>query len=205
MIYLITILIPPLYFALRKKWGSFVVNEFFYLLSFPLLILWGFGVVIWMFCVAHAGWFLRKELIEEAAETLASKMAGKMRETIDSSTLHVQVSQAAAFAGAGNAGPGKDAHNSSSSGVFTSNAGTFSYQCSACGSFQKSHVMSCSDCGTANPHRPSNASTYSSRSTESHSKGVVTDLVQSPLFCSECGERMDRTYKFCAQCGSSLS
>lgn len=81
MMYFVVLFVPPLYFAIRKKWGAFLINGFFYLCSFPLLIFWGFGAIIWALCVGHAGWHLRKELMEEHAQMIATKMVEKMSQS----------------------------------------------------------------------------------------------------------------------------
>jgi len=68
----------PLYFVIRKKWGAFLINGFFYLWSIPLLFFAGFGAIIWALCVGHAGWHLRKELMDEQAQMIATRMVEKM-------------------------------------------------------------------------------------------------------------------------------
>jgi len=86
MMYFIVLFVPPWYFAIRKKWGAFLINGFFYLCSFPLLIFFGIGVIPWALCVGHAGWHLRKEMMEEHAQMIATKMVEKMNEAYPKST-----------------------------------------------------------------------------------------------------------------------
>ena len=79
MMYLIIIFISPLYLALRKKWGAFVLNGILYSLAWLTIFLFGLGVIFWALGVGHAGWHLRKELMAEHAEMIAQKMAEKLR------------------------------------------------------------------------------------------------------------------------------
>lgn len=78
MMYFVILFVPPLYFAIRKKWGACIVNGFFYLCSFPLLFFFGFGVLIWALCIGHAGWHLRRELMDEQAQMIATRMVEKI-------------------------------------------------------------------------------------------------------------------------------
>lgn len=83
---------------------------------------------------------------------------------------------------------------------------TFPYDCSVCGSSQRSNVVACSDCGTANPHNPSSKDSSGSVST---GPGVASVQATDNLptggkhFCAQCGERITHTDNFCSQCGSS--
>lgn len=76
--YLVIILIPPLYFAFREKWGAFILNGLLYLIALFTIIL-GVGVIFWVLAVGHAGWHLRKEIMAEHAEMIATKMVERMR------------------------------------------------------------------------------------------------------------------------------
>ncbi len=71
------IFVSPLYFALRKKWGGFVLNGLLYLMA-VFTIFFGIGVIFWALAVGHASWHLRKEMMVEHAEIIAVKMAEKM-------------------------------------------------------------------------------------------------------------------------------
>jgi hypothetical protein len=82
MIYLTVILVPPLYFVLRKKWGAFALNAILYGIAwlFVLTIFLIFvAPIFWLLAVGHAGWHLRKEIMVEHAELIATKMAEKLR------------------------------------------------------------------------------------------------------------------------------
>jgi len=88
MTILCILLLPPLYFLNRKKWGAFLLNAIFYGLAW-LCVLSVIGIAIspifWLVAVIHA--FIhyriraRNELIEHSAEVLATKMAEKMSQT----------------------------------------------------------------------------------------------------------------------------
>jgi hypothetical protein len=83
MTYLCIIFLPPVYFMIRKKWAAFALNLVLYGLAWLFLISI-IGAVIapvfWALAVGHAGWHLRKELMVQHAELIATKMAEKMRE-----------------------------------------------------------------------------------------------------------------------------
>jgi len=78
MMYLTIIFISPLYFVIRKKWGGFILNAILY--GMALVTVWfGIGILFWALAVGHAGWHLRKELMEEHARMIALKMAEQMK------------------------------------------------------------------------------------------------------------------------------
>jgi hypothetical protein len=81
MMYLCAVFIPPLYFAIRGKWVSFAINSIFYGLAclFALSIV-GLPIApfFWIISAAHAGFSLRKEMMEEQATMIAKKMAEQM-------------------------------------------------------------------------------------------------------------------------------
>ena len=83
MMYLCVFFIPPVYFMVRGKWGPFVLNAVLYGLA-CLLVLSLIGLVIapifWMLAVGHAGFHLRRELMVEHADLIATKMAEKMNQ-----------------------------------------------------------------------------------------------------------------------------
>lgn len=82
MRYLAVIFASPLYFLMRKNWGGFIVNSFFYGCALLLLVsIMGAMIApfFWLIAVAHASFELRKELTVEAADLFARKMAEQMR------------------------------------------------------------------------------------------------------------------------------
>jgi hypothetical protein len=83
MIYLVAIFIPPLYFLLKKKWLALIGSmiAFFFAVIFAIMIaLLPLSFILWGLCSVIAVWDLRKRLVHENAEILATKMAEKMRE-----------------------------------------------------------------------------------------------------------------------------
>ena len=81
MVYLIVIFCSPAYFAKRRMWGAFVLNLCFYGFAWLLLIsIVGaiFSLMPWAPGVAHAMFYGRKEMVEEAAEIFADKMTEKL-------------------------------------------------------------------------------------------------------------------------------
>jgi len=80
--YLVAFFCPPMYFLIRGRWGAAILNGFVYLIAVLLLFSIVFAIfspIPWLFCMAHAMWNVRKQIVLEAAETLATKMAEKMR------------------------------------------------------------------------------------------------------------------------------
>lgn len=84
MTYLCLIFIPPLYFMVRKKWGSFALNAVLYGIA-CLCVLSIVGIVIaplfWVLAVGHAGFHFRREMMMQHADMIATKMAEKMKES----------------------------------------------------------------------------------------------------------------------------
>ena len=83
MIYLVAIFIPPLYFLIKKKWLAFVgsmVAFFFAVIFAIMMILLPISLILWAVCSVVAVWDLRKRVMHENADVLATKMAEKMRE-----------------------------------------------------------------------------------------------------------------------------
>lgn len=81
--YFVIIFISPLYFLLRKKWGGFIINTIIYLIAlffvFTVIFIW-VAPVLWILAMGHALWMYRKELMEEQAEMIAEKIAGKVKD-----------------------------------------------------------------------------------------------------------------------------
>ena len=84
MIYLVAVFLPPLYFLIKKRWAAFIGTSFLLVLSLFLamtVVLLPVSLILWALCAVVAIWDLRKRLVNENAEVLATKMAEKMRET----------------------------------------------------------------------------------------------------------------------------
>jgi hypothetical protein len=83
MIYLVAIFIPPLYFLLKKRWLALIgslVAFFFAVIFAIMMILLPLSFILWGLCSVVAVWDLRKRVMHEHADVLATKMAEKMRE-----------------------------------------------------------------------------------------------------------------------------
>jgi hypothetical protein len=72
----------------------------------------------------------------------------------------------------------------------------FTYMCAGCHTFQRSDVLNCVNCGSDNPHHPSNKSKATSES-PSASRTRPTSVNQ----CVHCGTRIGSGDKFCSSCG----
>ena len=84
MIYLVAIFIPPLYFLIKKKWLALIgslIAFFFAVIFAMMMILLPISFILWGICSVVAVWDLRKRVMHENADILATKMAEKMRET----------------------------------------------------------------------------------------------------------------------------
>jgi membrane protein implicated in regulation of membrane protease activity len=83
MIYLVAIFVPPLYFLINKKWLALIgsmVAFFFAVIFAIMMILLPLSLILWAICSVVAVWDLRKRVMHENADVLATKMAEKMRE-----------------------------------------------------------------------------------------------------------------------------
>jgi hypothetical protein len=83
MTYLCIIFASPLYFLGRKNWGAFTLNATLYGLACLLLVTIigaAFAPIFWALAVGHAGWHLRRELMTQHAELIASKMAERFQQ-----------------------------------------------------------------------------------------------------------------------------
>ena len=78
--WMIAFFIPPLYFALQRRWGAFLVNGFFYVIAVFTVFLFGIGIIPWAFCVLHATLDLRNRAVADMTERGASILAAKMAE-----------------------------------------------------------------------------------------------------------------------------
>jgi hypothetical protein len=85
MTYLCVIFIPPLYFARRKQWGACTLNSVLYGTAWLFLVTIigaAFSPIFWALAVGHAGWHLRREMMEQHAELIARKMAEQFRQPV---------------------------------------------------------------------------------------------------------------------------
>ena len=83
MTYLVAVLVPPLYFLIKKKWLALIaslVAVFFAVIFAMMVVLLPISFILWGLFSVIAVWDLRKRLVHENAEILATKMAEKMRE-----------------------------------------------------------------------------------------------------------------------------
>ena len=84
MMYLAAVLVPPLYFLIKKKWLGFIVSSCLLVLSLFLamtIVLLPVALILWALCSTVAVWNLRKASMHEHAEIVATKMAEKMQTT----------------------------------------------------------------------------------------------------------------------------
>jgi len=52
--YLVAILLPPVALLMIGKPFQFVLNFVLCLISIPLALMFGIGIVLWLLCIAHA-------------------------------------------------------------------------------------------------------------------------------------------------------
>lgn len=81
--YLTAIFLSPLYFAIKGRWGAFFLNSIFYGIAVVLLLTFVgafLAPIPWFVAAVHAIMDYRKQLVEEAATVMATKMAAAMRQ-----------------------------------------------------------------------------------------------------------------------------
>lgn len=79
--YLLAFFLPPLYFLIRGRVLLGIFYGLLFLLSLVCLItiaLAPVAIICWCFCMIHAMWNVRRQLVAEQTERLATKMAEKM-------------------------------------------------------------------------------------------------------------------------------
>lgn len=75
MKYLIALLIPPLYFALERRWLACVGNSVLYVLAGLTVWFVGFvGLFFWLLAAAHALWQMRKQMGQEEAGAIGREV-----------------------------------------------------------------------------------------------------------------------------------
>jgi hypothetical protein len=52
--YLVAILLPPVALLMIGKPFQFILNFSIWLISIPLALMFGIGIVLWLMCIAHA-------------------------------------------------------------------------------------------------------------------------------------------------------
>ena len=70
MRYLVAFIVPPLAVAMCKRWGHFTVNLIFWLVSIPLILFMGVGIIVWLLCTAHALLVCRMSSIDKRVNKL---------------------------------------------------------------------------------------------------------------------------------------
>jgi hypothetical protein len=72
--FFVVLFIPPLYLAIKNKWGAFVVNLILMILAAVTMPLFLVGFIFWFLAIGHAAWHYRQEQMEKHAELIAQKM-----------------------------------------------------------------------------------------------------------------------------------
>ncbi len=77
--FVLAFFVSPAYFAIRKKWGAFIVNSVLYLLALVTVWVFGIGLIFWVLGVGHAAWdighAMREQTMQRQAELIAEKMS----------------------------------------------------------------------------------------------------------------------------------
>lgn len=76
---LLILFLPWAYFFTANRPVAGVIHLVIWLISIPLFFMFGLGILIWAAQVAMAGWDLRRQLMEEQATAIATKMAAVMK------------------------------------------------------------------------------------------------------------------------------
>ena len=72
MRYFVAFIVPPVAIAMCKRWGHFVLNLIFWLLSIPLMLFMGVGIIIWFICIAHAIAVCRMSSVDKRVDRIVS-------------------------------------------------------------------------------------------------------------------------------------
>ena len=72
--FFVVLFIPPLYLAIKNKWGAFVVNLILMILAAITMPMFFIGFLFWFLAIGHAAWHYRQEQMEKHAELIAQKM-----------------------------------------------------------------------------------------------------------------------------------
>lgn len=86
MMFFVIFFCSPLYFLLRQKWMGFIINSVLYGLALLFLLTFFLAFmtpVFWMFAVAHAGWVLRDEMMQNHANAVGTAVAMQMQQQRD--------------------------------------------------------------------------------------------------------------------------
>lgn len=81
-LYVLAFVCPPIYFFVSKRPGAGIVHCFLFLVSVILAItLIGIpiAIIIWITCIIHALWNVRRQLVTAQAQIMAKRMAEEMR------------------------------------------------------------------------------------------------------------------------------
>jgi len=78
--FILALLLPPVYFLVQKRYvlGTIYLLIFLFL-GIPLTILFGFGLVIWLFMAIHALFDLGKNVRKKDMDYQARKIAEEIR------------------------------------------------------------------------------------------------------------------------------
>ena len=76
MRYIFAIFIPPLGILMCKRYGHFVVNLIFWLISLPLCF-FGFGVLLWLICIVHALSVCKVSSIDKRIDRVVAAIEGR--------------------------------------------------------------------------------------------------------------------------------
>ena len=72
MRYIVAVIVPPLAIAMCKRWGHFVFNLVVWLVSLPLILFLGVGLIGWLICTAHALIVCRMSSIDKRMDRLVN-------------------------------------------------------------------------------------------------------------------------------------
>ncbi len=72
--FFVVIFIPPLYLAIKGKWGAFVINLILMILAGVTMPIFFIGFIFWFLAIGHAAWHYRQEQMEKHAELIAKRM-----------------------------------------------------------------------------------------------------------------------------------
>ena len=72
MRYFVAFIVPPVAVAMCKRWSHFAVNLILWLLSIPLMLFMGVGIIVWLICIAHAIAVCRMSSVDKRVDRIVS-------------------------------------------------------------------------------------------------------------------------------------
>ena len=77
MRYVLAFFLPPVSIAMCQRWGHFIFNLIFWLISLPLILFVGVGLIGWLLCTIHALIVCRVSSIDKRVDRMAAAIQSR--------------------------------------------------------------------------------------------------------------------------------